>query len=125
MNAERLHAIVKALKQEMDGNGLPSKLQNLISGIRSVVQAPNAQNQNNLASYRNDMYQALANSDSDHFSPAWRQTLKEIGGEEFFGATLKEKIETTLAANQMTPNVAADELEPLRQRMESFRNALN
>ena len=51
--------------------------------------------------------------------------MKEVGGEEFFGATLKRKIETTLAENQMTPTVAADELEQVRQRMEQFHNALN
>jgi hypothetical protein len=124
MNAERLHAIVKALKVEMDGKNILPLLQNLINGLRSVVQQANAANQQNLANNRANLFQALADSPSDHFSPSWRQLLREIGGEELFGATLRQKIENTLAANQMTPTVAADELERLRQQMDRFLNAL-
>jgi hypothetical protein len=125
MNAERLHAIVKSLKKEMDEKTLVSQMQNLVGGLRAVGQQSNTQNQQNLSSYRTSMYQALDNSASDQFSPAWRQLLVEIGGEDFFGAKLRHKIQTTIAENQMTPSVAADQLEALRQRMEKFYNALN
>src|SRR5258708_7148595 len=109
----------------MDGKSLVSQMQTLVSALRAVVQQPNAPNQQNLAAYRNSLYQAVSDSQVDKFSPAWKQILEEIGGEEFFGATLKQKIETILANNQMTPTVAADELEQIRQRMEKFQNAIN
>jgi len=41
-----------------------------------------------------------------------------------FGTPLKQKIEATIAENQLTPVVAADQLETLRQRMEKFQSAL-
>jgi hypothetical protein len=125
MNAERLHAIVKRLKAEMDQRNLVGTLQSLEGGLRSVSQAPNTANQQNLASYRTSMFEATADSGVDQFSPAWRQILRELGGEEFFGSTLKRKIETTLAENQMTPAVAADQLETLREEMAEFKAALD
>ena len=125
MNAERLNAIVKRLKKEMDGRGLLANMQNLVSGLRAVSQQPGTANQQNLAGYRTTIYQSLNDSDVDQFSPAWAQILREIGGDEFFGSNLKHQIETTLAENQMTPAVAADQLETVRQRMEKFQNALN
>lgn len=124
MNAERLNAIVKKLKKEMDGRNLLGNLQNLVSGLRAVSQQPNTGNQQNLASYRTSMYQALTSSEIDQFSPAWRQVLAEIGGDDLFGSNLKRKIEDTLAENQMTPTVAADQLDKIRQQMEQFQNAL-
>ena len=124
MNAERLHAMVKRLKAEMEKKNLMSQMQSLVGALRSVSQQSNAQNQQNLSSYRTSIYQLLSSSEIDQFSPSWRQTLEEIGGQEFFGSNLKTRIETILAENQMTPAVAADQLEAIRQRMEQFSNAL-
>ncbi len=91
MNAERLHAIVKILKSEMDGRSMLGTMQNLVQGLRSVVQQSNANTQQNLASYLTNMYQVLDNSEVDRFSPAWKQNLKETGGEDLFGVALKQK----------------------------------
>ena len=124
MNAERLHAIIKVLKGEMDGKNLVGVIGNLVSSLRAMVQQASAQNQQTLAAHRNSVYEALSNAKSDTFSPAWRQILTEIGGEEYFGSTLRQTIETTLERNQMTPTVAADELDELRKRMEIFHTAL-
>lgn len=124
MNAERLHAIVKVLEREMEDKSLPSSMEELIRGLRSVVQQSNATTQQNLSTYIKSMYEALSNSEVDRFSPAWRQILREIGGEEFFGAVLKKQVEEIIAKNQLTPAVAADELDQISARMVAFEKAL-
>lgn len=124
MNAERLHVIVKALKKEMDGKNLVGLMQNLVSGLRALGQNSNANTQQNVSSHRTVMHQALADSEVDRFSPTWKQVVAEIGGDDLFGAALNKTIEATIGRNQMTPAVAADELEPVRARMEKFSSAL-
>ena len=124
MNAERLHAIVNALKAEGDAKNLVGLMQSLVQGLRTVVQQSNASTQQNLSSYINSMYAALTDSEVDRFSPAWTQILNEMGGGDLFGGALKQKIEGIIARNQMTPSVAADELDEIRTRMERFNNAL-
>jgi hypothetical protein len=71
------------------------------------------------------MYSSLDDKASERFSPAWREALKEIGGEDFFGLTLRNKIQGIIQKNQLTPTVAADELDKLRERMEKFQAALH
>jgi hypothetical protein len=128
MNAERLHAIIEALRAEMSEKNLVTLLQNLVGGLRQVVQVvqqSNASTQQSLSSHLTTMYKALEDSAVDRFSPAWKQVLLEIGGDKLFGAELRHEIEDIIAKNQMTPSVAADRLEEIRSRMDTFRNALN
>ncbi len=125
MNAERLHAIIEALRGEMSEKNLAALLQNLVNALRQVVQQSNANTQQNLSSNLTAMYRALDDSAVDEFSPACRQLLTEIGGDKLFGAELKREIEDIIGKNQMTPSVAADRLDEIRSRMDTFRNALN
>src|SRR5438034_8451051 len=124
MNAERLHAIVRALNEEMQATNVIDELQAVVNSLRSLVQQSTASNQQNLASNLNDLYTSLSNAPSDRFSPTWRQILIEIGGEELFGTKLKQKIEEALAKNQLTPAVALNELERILGQMQQFREAL-
>jgi hypothetical protein len=109
MNAERLHVIVRALKKEMEATNLVGQMQNLVSSLRALGQASNAGTQQNVAQARSAMYAALTDSEVDQFSPTWKQVIAGIGGEELFGAALRQTIETAIDRNQMTPSVAAEE----------------
>lgn len=124
MNAERLHAIVKALEKEMDEHDIVSLMNRLVSSLRSLGQTSNANTQQSVASARSAMYQALENNQVDQFSPTWKQVVRDIGGEDLFGEALLQKIRASIEKNQMTPSVAAEELEPVRERLEQFHDAL-
>jgi hypothetical protein len=125
MNAERLHAIVIALKKEMTAERISSKMQNMVNCLEALVNLSNAPNQQNLATSLDAMYAAITDNDSDRFSPAWRQILREIGGEHLFGKRLKEDIETILATNQITLAVALQKLRETLEELQKFENALN
>src|SRR6266704_367002 len=109
MNAERLHAIALALREEMRSWTVTAKMQSMVEALRAVVQSSNASTQQNLASSLTALYATITDTASDKFSPAWRQILSEIGGEDLFGWRLKERIENILAQNQITPAVALQE----------------
>jgi hypothetical protein len=125
MNAERLHAIVLALSQEMSKNKTVGKLQELLNALTNAINQPHSSNQQNLATNLKAMYEAVTDTPSDQFSPAWRQILVEIGGEDLFGSKLKENIEAIFSQNQITAAIALDELQRLHKRLDAFKTALD
>ncbi|MHB8069640.1 MAG: hypothetical protein ACYDIC_17240 [Desulfobaccales bacterium] len=125
MNAERLHAIAIVLHQEMSENNTLSKLKELVDSLQNLVNQGHTSNQQSLANNLNAMYASLTDKPSDRFSPAWRQLLAEIGGEDLFGSSMKSKIEDIFSRNQITPAVALEELKGFYQRLQSFDLALN
>ena len=124
MNTERLHTVAIALSEEMTKNNTADKLQALVSALQQVVRQPTAPNQQNLSTALKNMYSAVTTTQSDSFSPAWRQLLHEIDGSELFGARLKANIEDIFSRNQITPAVALEELQQLHQRLQTFKTAL-
>jgi len=124
MNAERLHAVVIALNQEMKSADTVGKMQTLISALELVVNQPHASHQEALSQALKSFYAALTDSPSDLFSPTWRQILCEVGGEGLFGRNLRESVVSVFAQNQITPAVAAGELKELHARLQAFKTAL-
>lgn len=125
MNAERLHAIVTALNQEMTNRNVVNKMQELINALQNMVNQPQPSYQQTLSQNLKAMYAAVTDTPSDNFSPVWRQILRKIGGEDLFGKSLKTIIENIFATNQITPAVALDELRQLQQRLQAFKNAID
>jgi len=125
MNAERLHAIVLALSHEMYDKNTVDKLQEITNALSHMVNQPHPTHQQILATNLKAMYQALTEAPSDQFSPAWRQTLVDIGGEDLFGSKLKGNIEAIFSRNQITQAIALEELQQLHKRLQAFKTALD
>jgi hypothetical protein len=124
MNAERLHAIAIALKNEMKSQNTVAHMQGMVNNLRAVVQQSNASTQQNFASARDVLYSTLTETPSDRFSPTWRQILRDLGGEDLFGRVLKGRIQATLESNQLTPAIALGDFEKILERMQQFENSL-
>lgn len=125
MNSERLHAIVLQLNQEMTRTDTVVKVQELIDALTQVINHPNPLHHQELSLNLLAICNALNNTASDEFSPVWRQITQEIGGEVFFGTTLKSKIEAIFARNQITPVLALTELQQLHEQLQRFSTALD
>ncbi|MEJ0089298.1 MAG: hypothetical protein WDM80_06070 [Limisphaerales bacterium] len=125
MNAERLHAIAVVLHAEMTSNDTVGKLEELRSSLETVLGQNHSRYQENLATSLTAFYASLNASPIDNLSPAWRQILKEIGGDVFFGSRLKKTVEEILQRNQITPSVALKEIGQLREKLEEFQKALD
>jgi hypothetical protein len=124
MNAERLHAVVRILGQEMKERNIAGNFENLVNYLKAVVQQSNASTQQTLSIEIQAFNQSVTDSVVDEFSPGWKEMLAQIGGSRFFGNVLKTKVDATLAANQLTPTVAHSELNSLLQEIQSFQKAL-
>jgi hypothetical protein len=124
MNAERLHIVALTLNQELTGQNVIGTLQNLVNSLQSIVQSSNVNTQHNLVSSRDGFYAAVTDTRSDSFTPAWRQILVEMGGEELFGKNLKQRVQQILADNQMTPGVAQQQLGDILSKLQAFKKGL-
>lgn len=134
MNAERLHAIVRALHNEAEDTEFPSLLKDLAEKLKEVIEAQSAYQgnaehtakiQQRLATVRDNLYAALTNAETDGFSPSWRQVLTEIGGEGLFGSSLKTTVEDIFQRNQITPAVALQQLGKLAGNVDKFQEAVD
>ena len=125
MNAERLHAVVLALDQEMNKSKIVGKMQDLVNALQNVINQPQGSNQDILAQNVKSVITALTNTAIDAFSPAYQQILYEMGGEDLFGSSLKLIIEEIFSRNQITPSIALGELQKIQHRLQAFKGALN
>ncbi|HEX9966586.1 MAG TPA: hypothetical protein VGB06_01440 [Solirubrobacterales bacterium] len=126
MNAERLHAIVESLKAEVAETNYPQLLDQLVEGLKSSVEAPNKPGPQEQASKaREQLHAVLGDAASNDFSPAWRQSLEEMGIADLLGESLAEEVERILSANEVTPTAAANELGEIRERVQRLVSALD
>lgn len=124
MNAERLHVVALSLQSELKENKTVQRLQSLVNACQQIGNSSNAQTQQALVSARDNFYEAVTDTLSDAFTPAWRQILKEMGGEDLFGRNLKARVQRILAENQMTPLVAQKRLEEIYNDLHAFEESL-
>lgn len=125
MNAERLHIVARTLQQELSKRNVTATLQNLVDSLQSITQRNDSNSQSAVVTSRDAFYAAVTDTPSDSFTPAWRQILKEMGGEALFGSKLKQQVQQILADNQMTPGVAHERLKDILAQLEAFKLALD
>lgn len=125
VNAERLHAIVNALADELTESNNPELLRQLATTLQQSVSEPaQPSHQQAASSNRQQLEVALGKAASNQFSPAWRQALDELGVADLVGNGLLEQVRSILERNEITPAAAAVELAPIADRMDAFRTAL-
>lgn len=118
MNAERLHALARELRDELEQGNVPKLMSDLVEALNEVVQQPQqAEPQQRLSEFRNQLRDVLTAAPSNDFSPAWRQHLAELDLGRLLGNELLEQIETVFSRNEITPAAAAEELQPLSQEV--------
>jgi hypothetical protein len=125
MNAERLHAIATALRNEARETAYPEALDNLAAGLQAMAESPGqAGPQEQVSNARESLSVALRDAPSNEFSPGWEESLREMGVYDLRGEPLLEDVEAILGVNQMTPTTAAAEVGKIRQRVAEFIGAL-
>ncbi|HEU4739064.1 MAG TPA: hypothetical protein VFS54_08290 [Solirubrobacterales bacterium] len=126
MNAERLHAIARALREEVTQTEYPGHLEQLAEGLEKAVEAPNQPGpQEQVSTARENLNNVLRVVPSNSFSPAWEEALEVLGVADIVGEPLLERVEEILTANEITPNTAHNEIVQIRDRVTSFVATLN
>lgn len=126
MNAERLHAIAAALRADLTSSSVESHLQQLFSALQNQVNQPGQPvYQQQVSQFYETLRTALANAESNTFSPTWMQVLDEIGASNLLGVSLDERIEEIFSRNQITPSVALQELQTISTKVQALGAALD
>ncbi len=127
MNAERLQTVAKAIQAELNSTGTANHLQQLTTFLQALANQPgNPTNQQQVANRFEQLQKALRAAPSNNFSPAWRQILTEIGGAEFLGSSLADKIRTLIERNEkITPQAAHQGILQIQQSATVFKSAID
>lgn len=126
MNAEKLNKIVTELKLELHNYEIINSLTEIKDNLGNIINQPNQPAyQQNLTTELNKLSENLSKVPSNSFSPAWKQIIIEIGGEELLGIELKDTIEDIFAKNQITPSAALEKISELLTKLEDFTSAID
>jgi hypothetical protein len=126
LNAERLHAIALAVRDDLAATEEVSLVQQLAASLRQQVQAPAEPTYGvQTSELRQQLNARLAGAPSNTFSAAWHQTLEELGIADLLGEKLRQRIEEIFLRNEITQAAAADELEVIAQEVQNLDANLN
>jgi hypothetical protein len=94
VNAERLHAIAASLAADLRATKTVETLGSLGEALENQVNQPNQpQHQESVATHWRTLQEALERSATNSYSPAWLQSLQELGAYDLTGARLAERID--------------------------------
>ena len=125
MNAERLHALAKAISRDLSKAGVASEFENLVQQLKELSSSPgDASRQTRLSNQRKSLNERLSNAESNNWPPIWRQSVVELGISDLLGEPLRLRIEEIIDRNQMTPAVAVQELTLLQQEVAALQQAV-
>lgn len=126
MNAERLHAVAKAVREDLKGTKELALLNQLRSALQNQVNQPQTPNhQQQVSDTLKQLSSALDGAPSNDFSPVCRQALETIGAADLLGKALLTRIRQVFERNQITPSVALQEVAELHKQVETLSKALD
>ena len=126
MNVERLHAIAIAIKTEITELDISGQLDQLASALQNIVSQPQQPAyQEQVATLKKTLRKKLVSAHSNSFSPAWKQSILELGMQEYLGNQLADKIEAIFQNNHITPTVAVNEIQQLGQKVSVLNTTLD
>ena len=106
-------------------SGSPKHLRALADELALVAAQPTQpEHIQRVGELRETLSSALTDTPSDEFSPAWRQTLDELGIAHLLGEYLRDTVEGILQRNDITPTIASDELKPLADELQALQDEL-
>jgi len=124
MNAERLHALAIAVIDDINKTKTDSTLQTLVKSLQNQVSQPQApQFQQQVSQHLTTLATTLKDAPSNSFSPAWKETLKELGLHDLLGNNLFIRIQEIFQRNQITPSVALQELTELHNQLSNYKTS--
>lgn len=127
MNVERLHAIVAAMREDLDSTGLVTKVGDLAAVLQSLATQPQeAGYQQQVTTARAAVQEAVSGSDIDEWPATWQETLEELGIRHRLGAELGATISSIFVNNEITPQSASTEIQALADQLTAdLANAQN
>lgn len=126
MNAERLHAIALAVRSDLDQTGVVGVIGVLRDALKNQVGAPQEPSyQQAVSTTLQQLQSALSAAQSNTFPATWIETLEELGAAGLLGAALRQRVTEVFERNQITPSVAAEEVETIAAELQALDTAID
>src|ERR1051326_5903055 len=107
MNAERLHAIAKAIRDDLRITSAVNLLEQLSKALQNQVNNPQEPSfQKQVADTLSQLIAKLENASSNPSPPPGKQEVEEPKGISLFGCVLRRRTRKILTRTQITPAVA-------------------
>lgn len=114
MNVERLHRVLKDLKEDIAASNILKLGTQVQSHLQNQVSQPNQPtHQTNLVASLKKLYAALENSSFNRLTPSAKQIIAEVTEEMLLGENLESRIEQIFATNSITPANALEEIKEI------------
>ena len=124
MTAQRLYEILKFIDTLDARTGLQKSLEAINEALTGIVSSPaNPPFQTALATALT-AFEASVASASESITPAQSAAIKEMGGVDFFDASLADTVKTSIQTNAMTPSVAKEAVEKIAVKRAAFMNTV-
>lgn len=123
MNAERLGLIITAIKEDMQKTDIVTKLKALLDALTNYISGPNEQLQVQITNTRIELSKTIKQSEFSNFPRTWRNTLEELGIYTLLGEGLGQTIDEIFKRNQITPDVAKNEIEEIYEFLTGYTDA--
>jgi len=115
VNAERLHLVAQAIRTELQEMRTLPSIEQLLTGLQGLANQPSdAASQQQISEARTAL-RLLVNAPSNSWPVSDRQVAEDLGVADLMGEPLMERVEAVLSVNEMTPAVAAAEIEPIAE----------
>lgn len=125
MNVERLHAIVIEIKTDLATTQVVTLLEQLTTNLQNLINQPQTPtHQEQVSTLRKTLKKNLISSKANAFSPAWNQSISELGIDQLLGENLSHQIDSIFAENQITPQVAHKELQQLHASVNQLQTSI-
>ena len=123
MNADRLHALLKLLQNDLQKTGLPQKLTKLSQALQQLAQNQHPNHQQAVGTSLKEVIAAAEKSEIDNLSPAWLEMIEEIGYRDFLGANVVETVNETFKQVSVTPTLVKEDIDKLTTKINELKSA--
>ncbi len=122
MNAERLHALAIAVREDLEKTSLVTLLQRLQESLQNQVNSPqDASHQQQTSRHLENLTTALQGAPSHSYPPIWKQLLSELGIADLLGENVLATVREIFQRNQITVSVALEEIRKLHKRVQQLQ----
>jgi len=122
MNADRLHALLRLLRDDFNRTKLPHRMDQLSSSLQQAIQNPN--NNKAVGNSVKEVLEGVEDSEIDDLSPAWQDMIREIGFQNSLGSAIKERVNDSLRQVDVTPTIVKEEIDELSAELDALNDAI-
>jgi len=120
VNAEKLHQTINLVNEDVNRTKIVTHLQSIVSMLNNLANSPNQSHQQTLASSLTSFLDGINKSNFDQLSASTRKIMTDICPNLVLGSTLGEKVRSIIEKNQITFQVAVNEINPLFNEINQF-----